>query len=264
MIANNFSQTTLSSLLAPTLHFARALLIGHLRDRKTFLISILTPIFMLTLFWLLAGTPEEGEFDLIGFMFPAIVGFGIMFIGGSQATRLLTWREQGVFQRLAATPVPVGNLALGAALAQTIMGALQGIVIMLFGVLVVRIPVDFVGAVLAVLIMALGGACFLALGSLIATVSPKADIANQIYTFTILPMFFFGGGFPPDILPVFVHKISPWLPTTMFTELVRPLLETGTLAPGSWVNFIGLIGLTTVFGYLAAKRFHWEKLEGDV
>ncbi|GAB4579804.1 MAG: hypothetical protein Fur0022_25430 [Anaerolineales bacterium] len=247
--------------LAPTLHFARALLVGHLRDRKTFLISILTPVFMLTLFWLLAGTPKEGEFDLIGFMFPAIVGFGVMFIGGSQATRLLTWREQGVFQRLAATPVPLGNLVIGAALAQTITGAVQGALIMLFGIAVIRIPVDGIGALLAILIMVLGGACFIALGSLIATFAPKADIANQIYTFTILPMFFFGGGFPPDILPAFIQQLSPWLPTTMFTELIRPLLADGALPQGSWVNFAGLVGLTVVFATLAARRFRWEKLE---
>ncbi len=79
----------------------------------------MTPVFMLTLFWLLAGSPEEGEFNMIAFMFPAIVGFGVMFSGGGQATRLLNWREQGVFQRLAATPVPLGNLVIGAALAQT-------------------------------------------------------------------------------------------------------------------------------------------------
>ena len=50
------------------------------------------------------------------------------------------------------------------------------------------------GAVIAVLIMALGGACFIALGSLIATFAPKADVANQVYTFTILPMFCVVGG----------------------------------------------------------------------
>jgi ABC-type multidrug transport system permease subunit len=80
-----------------------------------------------------------------------------------------------------------------------------------------------------------------------ATFASKADIANQVYTFTILPAF--------------IQKISPWLPTTMFTELIRPLLENGTLAQGSWVNLVGLVGMTLAFSLLAARRFRWEKLE---
>ena len=241
----------LTSTLIPTLHFTRALLKGNLRDRRALITTLFTPIFMLTIFWLLSGSPEDGDFDLIAFMFPAIVGFGVMFSGAGQALRLLNWREQEVFQRLAATPVPLGNLVMGAALAQTILGTIQGIFILLFGVLVIQIPVNILGTVLTVLVLALGSACFIAFGSLIASLAPKAETANTIYTFSILPMFFFGGGFPPEVLPAFIQKVSPWLPTAMFTELVRPLLSTGALVQG-------LAGYTVIFSVLAAKRFRWE------
>ncbi len=253
------SSTRQASTLLPTFYFTRALLIGNLRERRTMLTTLFTPVFMLSLFWLLAGTPEEGEFDLIQFMFPAVVGFGVMFSGGVQAMRLLNWREQGVFQRLAATPVPLGHLVLAATLAQTILGAVQGMIILLFGIIVIRVPVNGLGALFTMLTMVLGGACFTAFGSLIATFATKAETANNIYTFSILPMFFFGGGFPPEILPAFIQKLSPWLPTTMFTELSRPLLATGTLPQDSWMNFLGLAFLTAVFAALAMKRFQWEK-----
>jgi ABC-type multidrug transport system permease subunit len=249
----------LQNNLLPTLHFAGALLKGNWRDRRGLVTALFSPLLILMLFWLLTGQTDESEFDLLGFMFPAIVGFGVMFSGGAQATRLLNWREQGVFQRLAATPVPLGHLVLGATLAQTILGMLQGILILLFGVLVIRIPVNFLGALATIFVLALGGACFIALGSLIATFADKADAANNIYTFSILPMFFLGGGFPPEILPAFVQKISPWLPTSMFTELIRPLLLTGVLPQDSWVNFLGLTILTILFATIAARRFQWKK-----
>ena len=53
--------STFSSPLHPTLHFTRALLKATLRDRRTLITTLFTPIFMLTLFWLLAGNPEDGD-----------------------------------------------------------------------------------------------------------------------------------------------------------------------------------------------------------
>ena len=38
------------------------------------------------------------DFDLMGFMFPAIVGLSVMLAGLTQATRLAGWRAQGVFE----------------------------------------------------------------------------------------------------------------------------------------------------------------------
>ena len=266
MFAKEFTMKTsalssshpLFSSLIPTLQFAQALLKGSWRDRRGLMTALFAPILMLVMFWLLTGSNEDAEFDLLGFMFPAIIGFSVMFSGSGQAARLLNWREQGVFQRLAATPVPLGNLVLGAFLAQTVLGAIQGTAILLFGIFVVGLPVNLGGALLTIVVLVFGGACFISLGSLVATLATKADSANNLYTFTMLPMFFFGGGFPPEIMPTFVQNISPWLPTTMFTDLMRPLLSTGALAQDSWIALAGLAGYFVLFSVLAAKRFRWE------
>ena len=142
------------SILAPVVQFGIALLRAGLRNRVSLASSLLTPLFMLGIFWLVAG-----EGPMLRFIFPGLVSFTVMLAGSNHAMRLVMWREQGVFTRLACTPVPVGRLALGAAGAQVALGLVQALVVMAFGVAVVGVPVDPLGTLVAVGVLTLGGAC---------------------------------------------------------------------------------------------------------
>ena len=77
-------------------------------------------------------------------------------------------------------------------------------------------------------------------------------------TFTLLPMFFLGGGFPAEILPPALQAVSPWLPTTMLNSLLSPLLAGGALPAAPWWPALGLLAYTLAFAGLAAWRFRWE------
>lgn len=242
----------------PILHFAGAMFQAGLTDWRTTALSLFTPLFMLVLFWLIGRPAEPGDLDLAAFIFPAIVGLTVMLGGQTLAMRLVNWRTQGVFQRLAATPTPVGHLVLGLGLAQAALSVVQAMSVLAFGALALGLPVNGLGAGAALGVLALGVSTFSAYGLLVASLSPKADVASSIFIFTLLPMFFLGGGFPAEILPAFLRPVSPWLPTTMVNTLLSPLLATGTLPPDPVWPVLGLLGYTLGLAALAAWRFRWE------
>jgi ABC-type multidrug transport system permease subunit len=240
------------------MQFALALMRGSLNDWRTLAITLFTPLFMLVLFWLVGRPAEPGDRDLASFMFPAIVGLTVMLGGQAVATRIVNWRELGVFQRLAATPTPLGHLVLGLGLAQAVVSIAQAVTVLLFGVLALGLRVDASGAAAALAVLALGVMCFIAFGCLVAGLSAKPDVASAAFTFTLLPMFFLGGGFPAEILPPALRAVSPWLPTAMLNGLLSPLLAGGTLPPEPWWPVLGLAAYTVGLGVVAAWKFRWE------
>jgi ABC-2 type transport system permease protein len=242
----------------PIAQFALALVRASLNDPRTLLITLFTPLFMLVLFWIVGRPAEPGERDMVSFIFPSIVGLTVMLGGQAVAMRVVNWREQGVFQRLAATPAPLGHLIVGMGLAQAAVSVVQALAVLLFGAFVLGLAVDGPGAVAGLGVLALGVLAFIAFGCLTASLAPKPDLASAAFTFTLLPMFFLGGGFPAEVLPPALRAVSPWLPTAMLNSLLGPLLAGGALPAEPWWPVLGLLAYTLIFGALAAWRFKWE------
>lgn len=243
--------------LRPLTHFALALLKGTLNDLRMLVMTMFTPLLLLVLFWLLTRDGDKGA-ALMAFMFPGIIGFTVMQAGQPLALRIVSWRQQGLFQRLACAPVPLGHLVLGAALAQTLLALAQGVFMMLFGVLVLRLPINAVGAAISVFALTLGSACFIAFGALTSTVAAKPETANMAFIFTIMPLYFLGGGMPPEVLPGFLRALSPWLPSTLLTDLLHSLFANGQLPDAPVRVILGLLAYTIVFALIAARKFRWE------
>lgn len=242
--------------VSPIVYFARTQLLAMLRNVKTLLIGILTPIFMLTIFWFTARGTEGAE--TIGLMFPVIVSLSVMLWGSNTAVRAVNWRQQNLFQRLAVTPVPVGQLMLGDAAAQTLTSLIQGIVTLLFGTLVLGYAIEPTGLLLTLLVLLLAGACFIAFGLVIASFVNRAEVANPIYMFTLLPLFFLGGGLPGIPLPTVLQWIGDWSPVGVTNALVLPLLFEGQVPEGALLKVLALVGYTAVFSLITTLKFRWE------
>jgi ABC-2 type transport system permease protein len=244
------------SLLAPTLQFSLTILRASFKNTKAVAATLGLPLFMLLMFWITTRTDRPGDFDLMGFMFPAIVALSVMLAGLTQATRLAEWRAQGVFARLALTPLPLAYLVLGAALAQVVMGVVQGISVLLLGA-VLGMIFQWQGAVLILAVSTLAAATFIAFGSLIASFTGKADLAAYVFFATFMPLFFLGS-FPREMLPASMGAILPWLPTSMVIELISSLFAHGTLPDNGLFLIAGFLVYGLLFGVIAARRFRWE------
>jgi ABC-2 type transport system permease protein len=251
-------QKTTRRALPPVVTFALANLKGSLRNRVMMAVALLTPNLLLFMFWLL-GRAATAEFNLLAFIFPGIVAFTIIQTGGMHATTICNWREQGIFKRLACTPAPLWQLVLGRSLSQLILSLVQAFLVVLVGVLLLRLPISWTGLLLSFLVLALGSACFIALGAVIAGLSPNATIANSVYVFLIIPLMFLGDSLmPAELFPAALQKIGLYLPTAMVTSLVRPLMNQGVLPADPWLPLLGLLLYTGLFVALSAKLFRWH------
>ena len=233
--------------LRPAFSFTLALLQANVRNGRALALSLGFPLFMLFTFWITTRGPQEGDFDLMAVMFPAIVALAVMLAGMTQSTRITAWREQGIFQRFALTPVPLPAFVLGAASAQIVTGLLQGIGILILGILLGVVSPSVTAVLLALGVMLLAAITFVTFGSLIGAIASRADVAGYVFFFTFLPIFFLGS-FPIEMLPPLMQEIIPWLPTTMAIELIGHQLATGVLPEGATFALVGLALYAVTFG----------------
>lgn len=242
--------------ISATLYFSLSLLRASLRNYKALAIMMGVPVFMLFSFWLpgLAAGPEEP--DIMSYMFPTIVLLSVIIAGLTHATRLARWQEQDVLRRLALTPVPLSNLVLGASAAQVLVGVLQGLVMLVFGTLLLRLTINWQGFLIALGVMALAASTFIAMGSFIAALTNKAEIAGYIFMFVLLPLIFLGS-FPAEMMPATMNAITPWLPTTMAIKLIGVLFYSGQLPENAMFYLAGLLAYLLLFGILSARKLRW-------
>lgn len=238
--------------------FTGAQIRAGLNDLRSFITTLFTPLLLLVIFWVIGRPEKPGDFDLVNFIFPGIIGLTAMLGGQTIALKLTQWKKQQIFQRLACTPTPVGILILGAGLAQLVLSLCQAILVMLFGWMIFRLPVDNAGVILVPIVLMLGAACFIAFGMLLAGFTNNTEAASSIYLMVILPMFFLGGGFPSDILPAFLQSVSPWLPTSMLHNLLSSLLGGNGFPPHTFDSVGGLLAYTAILTLITVVNRRWE------
>lgn len=240
--------------LKPTIQFSIALLRASLRNIKGLAITLGMPIFMLSTFWIPALGGDKENQELMTLMFPAILILSVIMPGLTQATRLTQWREQKVLQRFSLTPVPLYQLMFGAGLTQVTIGLGQGIVMLLFGVFVVGLTINWLGILLMLVVMLLAAASFIAFGSVIAALNRRADIAGYVFFFAMMPLVFLAS-FPPEMMPDSINAITIWLPTSMAIELIGTLFLNGHLPGDALFHILGLLAYTIIFVMISAKIF---------
>lgn len=235
-------------------YFALTQLRAAGRNFWGFAATQLTSILILTLFAITAGEEKE----ILNAMFPAIVGMTLMMSASTQAIRIANWRQQHIFQRLSVTPLPLGYFLLGDALANMIFGMLQTLLTLLYGVFVLQLPISWSGVGLSFLIFTLAGACFTAYGLVIGSFIHRPEGASLVATFSLITMFFMGGGLGNADLPQWVKTAGTWLPVGAMNQLIIPLFNSGTLPdPAAWL-LLALFGYTLLFITLTVCFFRPE------
>jgi ABC-type multidrug transport system permease subunit len=128
---------------------------------------------------------------------------------------------------------------------------------LVFGTLLLQLAISWQGCMIALGVMALAAATFIAIGSFVAAISNRAAIAGYIFMFVLLPLVFLGS-FPSDMMPTTMNAITPWLPTTMAIELIGVLFYSGHLPENAAFHLVGLLGYLLVFTYLGARKLRWQ------
>lgn len=226
----------------------------YLRDRTALLLTMLLPLLMAGFFGLIFKGDERSAYV------PAMLGLGFLWLGVfGVAPPLVQMREQQVLRRLGATPLPRTTL-LGAQIGWRLTtGLLQGVVLVLFGILVYDMQIPAGNWPLLLAAVVLGGLVMITIGFLLAGLGRTNESVIALGQLVQFPMMFLSGTlFPLDMLPSFVTPIAKAMPLTYLSDALKQLMLGTTGMFALWVDFAVLGGVLVLLGALAVKCFRWE------
>ncbi len=168
-----------------------------------------------------------------------------------------TARENGVLRRYRSTPVR--PLLLFAADLIVYLGmSLAGMAILVVAAKLL-FGLRFSGSwALVTACFVFAAMAFIAMGYLIASLSPTARVAQTVGMVAFFPMMFLSGAaMPRQMMPAEVVAVGDWLPLTHVVTLLqgawfgRPLGDHG-------LELLWLAGLLVIGGFVALRFFRWE------
>ena len=232
-----------------------------LREPVGAFFTLVFPLMMLFLFGSIYGnepTPMFGGQGTIDISIPAYTAMIIATSGLMSITiTMAAYREKGVLRRLRTTPVsPL--VVLGAQVIVVFaMTSLGMLLLIVAGRLVYHIK--FEGNAFSVLMgFVLGSLSFFGLGFILAGLIPTARTAQIVGMVLLYPMLFLSGaGFPRELLPEAIKKVSTFLPLTYVVNLLR-----GLWVGESWgqhaTDAIVLGAILAAGVLISVKTFRWE------
>jgi ABC-2 type transport system permease protein len=223
--------------------------------------TLVFPLMMLFLFGSIYGNEPYDYFGGLGTIDISIPAYTAMIIGTSGLMSInitmATYREKGILRRLQTTPIKPIVILAAQVIVVFLMTSLGMILLILAGKLVYH--VRFTGNAWSVL----GGfvlSClsFYGLGFILAGLMPTARTAQVVGMVLLYPMLFLSGaGFPRELLPQAIQKISTFLPLTYVVNLLR-----GLWIGESWekhiINGAVLFGLLIIGVVVSSLTFKWE------
>ncbi len=232
-----------------------------LREPVGAFFTLVFPLMMLFLFGSIYGNEPEPMFGNQGTIDISVPAYTAMIVATTGLMGLVitmaSYREKGVLRRLGTTPVhPL--VVLGAqVIVLFAMTALGMALLIVAGVLVYDL--QFHGNAWSVLGgFVLSTLSFFGLGFVLAGLLPTARTAQVVGMVLLYPMLFLSGaGFPYELLPDQVKKISTFLPLTYVVDLLR-----GLWVGESWgehlTSVLVLVGILVVGVLVSVWLFKWE------
>jgi len=232
-----------------------------LREPISTFFTLAFPALLVLLFGAIYGNEPSDIFDGYGSMDISMPGYTAMILATvgllSIPISISAQRETGVLRRLRATPLKP-QVFIGADLTTNLAITLLGMLgVVLLGWLIYRVRFEgqVVPLILGVIYSALA---MFSLGYLIASLAPNARVANIIGMLLLYPMLFLSGaGFPLELLPDSLKRVSNLLPLTYVVKLLRGLWFGKPLSE-LWLPILVLGVILIVCSLLAARFFRWE------
>ena len=175
---------------------------------------------------------------------------------------LVARRETGILKRIRSTPLPAATYLVAVLVSMLVVFTLQAMALFALGKVLRDTP--FPHHVLSVvLLLALGAACFAALGLAVCGLIRSLEGSSAVVNVIILPMAFLSGSFGPTRhYPRALRAIGEVLPLRYLVNSMNAIYLHGREIwdrPGSVAVLAawGAIGLA-----VASRRFRWEPREG--
>ncbi len=204
---------------------------------------------------------SRGGISFVTFFVPGIVAFGVISACYTNiAMKMAISRDLRILKRIRGTPVPPWAYLAGQ-VGSSIVTAVELVAITVAaGVLVFDVDFrwDTVGGLAATL--ALGAACFCALGLAVSGLCPNGDAAPAIVNFLLFPLVFVSGiFFPIDDAPSWLQSLAKLFPVQHLANGLQYAFDPRTAAPGvNGGDLAVLAAWTLIAAVLALRLFKWE------
>lgn len=203
--------------------------IKYLKNYPRVVFSLIFPIIFIGV---LGGSLDSNLSDAAGYSFVEYTVTGVfaqtIFSTVAQGViSLIQDRENNLTAELFVSPISRYSIILGKIFGEMFVALLQGIFIILFGMLLgVTITLTQFGLLMVAAVLAglLGGS----FGVVIVSLFKDTKFANQLFPVIFFPQFFLAGVFNPiQELPFGIHQLSRAIPLTYIVDFVRNLFYTG-------------------------------------
>lgn len=172
---------------------------------------------------------EEREIKYFDFIFPGILGMGVMMytIMGA-GIYLARYRELLIFKRLFVTPFKRRNFFLAETLAYQLIASLQITIIILLSLYVFKAHM-YGNLPLVFALVLFGNLIFVNLGFIISSFAKSSNAAEGLANIIAMPMMFLSGTFfAIDLLPKSVQSVVQYLPLTALLDALREVMLSGS------------------------------------
>ncbi len=165
-------------------------------------------------------------------------------------------RESGTMEQLLVSPVRPVQIILGKVLPYTMLGFIDGALILVVGSLWFHVPIQ--GSILLVLLMMIIYVVTgISLGILVSTIAKTQGVAMlAAVTMTILPTVMMSGFiFPVSSMPRIFRYVSDIIPATYFLEIIRGIVLKGNTIANLYRPAGVLLGMDVLLITVAVRVF---------
>jgi ABC-2 type transport system permease protein len=235
--------------------------------------TFIFPLMFLVIFNLIFGGEGETtsrfngprEVSLSTFYVPAVVAFGVISACYTNiAIGLVFSRDEGQLKRTRGTPLPAWIYLFGRIAQAIVVAVILVIIVVSFGRLFydVELPGQTVGAFIVSL--AVGAACFSALGIAVTAIVPNPDAAPAVINGTILPLLFISDVFIPiDQAPDWLVTFANIFPVKHLSNSLVSTYNPFATGSGFVKDDLIVMGAWAIVGILVSFRFFsWEPRVG--
>ena len=234
-----------------------------LRRKDELFWTLAFPILFIMLFGAIYGntkwTGSGIDIRAIDYLLPGIIVMGAMVTGIMRtATGFVQEREQGVYRRLALTPLKRQTLLGSQLLQHYAVIIVQTLLLIAIGGMVFKTHLTG-NLFLFWLVLSIGALCFMSIGFALTGLIKTVRSATPIIQITYFALMFLGGiFFPNSLLPKWLGNAASILPSTQLGDALRAVVYNGADVRDIWQKLLIMMAWIVVCLVVSIKFFRWE------
>ena len=232
-----------------------------LRRKDELFWTLAFPVLFILLFGAIYGNSKwEGmSIRSIDYLLPGIIVMGAMVTGIMRtATGFVQEREQGIYRRLALTPLKRTTLIGSQLLQHYLVIIVQTLLLVAIGGQAFKTHLTG-NTALFWLTLSVGALCFMSIGFALTGLIKTLRSATPIIQITYFALMFLGGiFFPNSLLPKWLENAAGILPSTQMGDALRAVVYNGAGIGDIWQKLAIMGAWIAVCMVISIRFFRWE------